>query len=373
QVTLLVISSAGFGRRASLQQNTSTVPPQGQLIAFGPAVFAAAHHLYIKVLTPEWLYALAERIYIPVIGRIVRDTNHAYEALRLHILDLVSLSRAWVIAGKVSDMDTGLLRNLVEANMATPEDEGVTEHSYKSLTDDELLSNTFNFLLAGHETTAHSLSFAVALLALYPDVQRKIYEETHALWPDGAPTTASALAYKESMPKLSYTLATFHETIRLFPAVVRLSKVVHADTTIPAHRFPTTANGEIDNIQAVSISLKTGNIVMVDILGLHMNPMYWGPDVAAFKPERFIDTESYRWPRDAFVAFSSGPRNCIGQRFALAESVCLIASLVRNYEILVPQNLRGKPFEEQRKEMLRWWPGATMTPANCVVSLRRRV
>ncbi|KAF7351367.1 Cytochrome P450 [Mycena sanguinolenta] len=366
QVTLLVISSAGFGRRASWRQDASTVPPPGQLMAFRPAVFAAVGHLFTKVLTPQWLYALAERIYIPVIGRLVRDTNHAYEALRLQILDLVALSRAWVVASKVSDMDAGLLRNLVEANMATQEDEDVTAHSYKSLTDDELLSNSFSFLLAGHETTAHSLSFAVALLALYPDVQQKIYEETCALWPDGTPTTASASSYKESMPRLSYTLAMFHETIRLFPAIVRLAKQVHADATIPAHRFTTTARGEIDDIQDISISVKAGSVVMVDILGLHMNPMYWGSDVADFKPERFVDTESYRWPRDAFVAFSAGPRNCIGQRFALTESVCFIASLARNYEISVPQNLRMKSFEEQKREMLRWRSGVTMTPTNCV-------
>jgi hypothetical protein len=82
-------------------------------------------------------------VYIPVIGRIVRDTNHAYEALKLHMVELVSLSRAWVVKGKVSNMDAGLLRNLVEANMATQEDEGAAPAPYKSLTDDELFSNTF--------------------------------------------------------------------------------------------------------------------------------------------------------------------------------------------------------------------------------------
>jgi hypothetical protein len=196
-------------------------------MAFGPAIFAVVEHLFTKVLTPEWLYTLSERVYIPVIGRIVRDTNHAYEALKLHMLELVSLSRAWVVDGRVSNMDAGLLRNLVEANMAAQEDEDApdaTTNSYKSLTDDELLSNTFvrsSSLIRLHltdpgrhrrffslvmvclrhlhsncsdlrsETTAHSLIFAVALLALYPDVQLRIYEEALTLWPDGAPITAT--------------------------------------------------------------------------------------------------------------------------------------------------------------------------------------
>ncbi|KAJ7800400.1 cytochrome P450 [Mycena olivaceomarginata] len=345
QVTLLVISSVGFGRRASWQQNTSTVPPPGQLMAFGPAVFAAVDHLFPKALTPKWLSALSERVYIPVIGRIVRDTNHAYEALKLHMVELVSLSRAWVVEGKVSNMDAGLLRNLVEANMATQEDEGAAPAPYKSLTDDELFSNTFLFLLAGHETSAHSLAFAVAYLALYPDVQQKIYDEAFMLWPDGAPKTASTSSHA--------SIATFHETIRLFPPVVRISKIVHADTTIKAHRFTTTCNGDIGH----------GSTHESDVLG---------PDAESFKPERFIDTESYKWPRDAFLAFSAGPRGCIGQRFAQTESVCALACLVRTYEISVPERLRAKPFEEQKRSLLSWVPGVTMTPTNCVVDLKRR-
>ncbi|KAF7360194.1 Cytochrome P450 [Mycena venus] len=370
QVSLLVIASAGFGRRTSWQENASAVTP-GHLMPFGPAVFAAVDHLFTKVLTPEWLYALCERTYIPIIGRIVRDTKYAYEALRLHMLDLVSLSRAWVVEGKVAKMDAGLLRNLVEANMATQNDEDAA--TAEGLTDDELLSNMFTFLLAGHETTAHSMSFAIALLALYPDVQRKIYEEALMLWPDGAPTTASTSSYKESMPKLPYTLAAFHETIRLFPPVIRLSKLVYADATIKAHRFTIDNQSKIDNIQEIHVPIKSGSMVLIDILGLHMNPMYWGPDVASFKPERFVDTESYRWPRDAFAAFSAGPRNCIGQRFALIESVCVLASLVRSYEISIPENLRAKSFEEQKRSILSWIPRATITPTNCVVNLRRRL
>ncbi|KAJ7820990.1 cytochrome P450 [Mycena olivaceomarginata] len=377
QVTLLVISSVGFGRRASWQQNASTEPPPGQLMAFGPAVFAAVEYLFPKALTPKWLSALSERMYIPVIGRMVRDANHAYEALKLHMGELVSLSRAWVVEGKVSNMDAALLRNLVEANM---EDEDAAANSYKNLTDDELFSNTFLFLLAGHETTAHSLAFAVAYLALYPDVQQKIYDEAWLLWPDGAPKTASAstMRWHPHIVQL-YTLATFHETIRLFPPVIRISKLVHADTTIKAHRFTTTSNGDIDNVQDISVPVKAGSMVLVDIRGLHMNPMYWGPDAESFKPKRFIDTESYKWPARCVashwvlvLAFSAGPRACIGQRFAVTESVCVLACLVRTYEISVPEKLRAKPFEEQKRSLLSWIPGITMAPTNCVVSLRRR-
>ncbi|KAJ7031991.1 hypothetical protein C8F04DRAFT_904106, partial [Mycena alexandri] len=73
-----------------------------------------------------------------------------------------------------------------------------------------------------------------------------------------------------------------------------------------------------------------------------------------FEPERFLDTESYRWPRDAFVAFSADPRTLIGQRFARTESVCSLASLVRNYEISVTEDLQAAAFDEQKRVMLSW-------------------
>jgi hypothetical protein len=113
-------------------------------MAFGPAVFAAVHHLHTKMLTSEFLYALSERTYIPLVGRVVKNIKNAYEALKLHMLDLVSLSRAWVAEGKLANMDAGLLRNLVEANVAdqATEDTGAA-NSHKRLTDDELFSNTF--------------------------------------------------------------------------------------------------------------------------------------------------------------------------------------------------------------------------------------
>ncbi|KAJ7468050.1 cytochrome P450 [Mycena latifolia] len=367
QVTLLVVASAGFGRRASWHEDSSTKPPPGHKLAFRPALGLTVSRLFTRVLTPNWIYALSARVRLPLIGSALAETREAFDALRDHMLDLISLSRAWVVGGKISNMDAALLRNLVEANMTDTDNV-----LHKKLTDEELLSNVFLFFLAGHETSAHSLSFSVALLALYPDIQQKIYEETVKLWPNGCPPTASLSSYKECMPQLPYTLAAFQETLRLFPAAPRLVKIVQTDTDLTAHRFTTDPTGELQNITPFSVPLTKGSMVVIDIAALHMNPMYWGQDVENFKPERFIDTETYRWPRDAFFGFSGGTRSCVGQRFALAESVCALASLVRSYDISVPDHLGSKSFEEQKRLMLRWKLGVTSTPTNCVVRLRCR-
>lgn len=123
----------------------------------------------------------------------------------------------------------------------------------------------------------------------------------------------------------------------------------------------------------------------------HETAIHWGEDAAEFVPDRFIDTETYHWPREAckhlhphpfpgffniaftVMAFSEGPRACIGQRFAVAEATCIIAKLVRNFEVLVPEELQGKSMAEQRRALLAWAPGVTTVPTGARVRFRRRV
>ncbi|KAJ7634646.1 cytochrome P450 [Roridomyces roridus] len=368
QLTLLIVACAGFGRREPWKEDISTATLGGHKLRFRAAVLrsVAIESLLINSFAPSWL----ARLRLPWVSRIVSETSDTYEALRVHMLDLVSLSRAWMVDGKVdSGMGAGILRNLVEAS--TNELDG----DRKSLTDDEVLSDIFTFLIAGHETSAHALSFAIGLLALYPDVQDKIFKETLDVWPHGLPEIATPASYKECMPKLVYTLATLHESMRLFPPLSRFAKVTRAETTLVARRFIRNKAGQPDKVKAFSIPVEPGSIVIVDIMALHRNPLaalYWGEDVEEFKPERFIDTETYSWPRDAFFTFSGGARSCVGQRFALAEGVCILASLVRRYEIILPSHLVEKPFEEQRRLLLRWKPGLTIVPMDCRVRLRRR-
>ncbi|KIM74190.1 hypothetical protein PILCRDRAFT_828484 [Piloderma croceum F 1598] len=110
----------------------------------------------------------------------------------------------------------------------------------------------------------------------------------------------------------------------------------------------------------------------MDAFGTNLSLLHWGEDAAEFKPERFIDTDTYRWPRDAFLTFSAGARGCIGSRFAMTESVCILALLVRQYEILVPSDLELRSKAEQRDVLLKWTTGVTITPTNSRVRLRRR-
>jgi len=64
--------------------------------------------------------------------------------------------------------------------------------------------------------------------------------------------------------------------------------------------------------------------------------VYWGEDAADFRPSRFIDTDDYKWPRDAFLAFSAGSRGCIGKQAAVVEATAFLARIVAKYKIVPP-------------------------------------
>ena len=68
---------------------------------------------------------------------------------------------------------------------------------------------------------------------------------------------------------------------------------------------------------------------------------HWGSDVKAFRPERFIDTDDYKWPREAFLGFSMGARSCLGQKFAQAEAVAVLTTVIRKYEVFLREDLDG--------------------------------
>ncbi|KAG8865470.1 hypothetical protein FRC20_009806 [Serendipita sp. 405] len=112
-----------------------------------------------------------------------------------------------------------LLSNLVRSAMQTERVGG------QSLSDDEIIGNAYIYLLAGHETTAHSLAWTLALLAAYPDEQEKAYREIM----ENDPSENTVI---RDYPKFKFLLACYYETLRLFPPVQQIPKIAAEDTQI---------------------------------------------------------------------------------------------------------------------------------------------
>ncbi|KAK7038732.1 hypothetical protein VNI00_010617 [Paramarasmius palmivorus] len=358
-VTTMVFTSAAFGKHCAWSE--SAVASKQDVVD----LLSTAERLYMaKILLPEWIYIFAGMVHIPGLSPLLDLTQRTYRALDDQIRELISASRADLLDERTMDRSEGaLLRAFVKANMVFQEDSPGSKDQRRHLTDQELLADMFAFLLAGQETAAATTSMALAYIALYPELQDRVFHEVCQVWPAGPPQEVDEMDNRTTYPRLKYTTAFVNETLRHFPAGSRLGRVVLRDTALPAQRFYRDSEG-LYKTQPYSVPITKGSKILLDFGALHMNPLYWGDDAVDFNPDKFIDTDSYRWPREAFMAFSHGPRNCIGQRFAMTEVVCILAYITRKYRVVVPDGLAGKP-----EVLLEWKPQTANVPLNARVKL----
>lgn len=170
----------------------------------------------------------------------------------------------------------------------------------------ELRDQVATLILAGHETTAVTLFWALFLLARDQPEQLRLAAEVR-----GLPISSS------SLPNLIRTRAVVNETLRLFPPAFTLVREVIA---------PDRAGG---------IDLPRHAVVMIAPWVLHRHRKLWR-DPDAFDPSRFMP-DAPPPPRFAYMPFGAGPRICVGAQFALTEAMLVLAALVQRFEISLPE------------------------------------
>lgn len=165
------------------------------------------------------------------------------------------------------------------------------------------------FLLAGHETTATSLAFALHLLARHPEARARAQEEIDAL-----PSQPFTAATADQLPYLTRVLK---ETMRLYPAAPLVGRRAVEETEIDGHVIPAGAD------------------VLIAPWVTHRHPAHW-TDPDRFDPDRFTPDQETARHRYAWLPFGGGPRACIGRHFSMLESVLALAVLLREYDIETP-------------------------------------
>nr|XP_027194144.1 cytochrome P450 3A8-like [Dermatophagoides pteronyssinus] len=179
----------------------------------------------------------------------------------------------------------------------------------KYLNDDEIVAQSFIFFIAGYETTASTLTFALYELAMNPDIQEKLYEEIMTeIINDGKP-----LDYDHVM-KLQYLDAILAETLRLHSPVLTLNRQVSDKYHIPEYDYT------MDKDECVSIP----------IYAIHHNPEFH-PNPERFDPERFMPENRDKIIPYTYLPFGGGPRNCIGMRFAMSEAKLGLTRLIKDF------------------------------------------
>ena len=180
----------------------------------------------------------------------------------------------------------------------------------EALSDDEIRDQVLVFLLAGHETTAVTLTFAFSLLGQHLDVQHRARAEAEQVLGGRVPTA-------EDVPRLRYTTMMLKEAMRLYPAAFVIGRHTPGGDQIGGYQIP------------------PGSDIYVSPWVTHRHPEFW-PDPERFDPDRFTaDRESERH-RYAWFPFGGGPRACIGQYFSMLEAAVVTAMVLQAYELTAP-------------------------------------
>ncbi|CAH2087256.1 unnamed protein product [Euphydryas editha] len=164
-----------------------------------------------------------------------------------------------------------------------------------------------NFMFAGHDTTATALTFGLMLLADHEDVQERILEECTSILGD-----SDRSPNMSELGEMKYLEAVIKEILRLYPSGPFIGRKITEDFMLG------------------DIKIKKGCEVVVHIYEMQRREDLY-PEPEVFRPERFLDGES-RHPY-AYVPFSAGLRNCIGQRFAKLEMKMAICEIIRNFRL----------------------------------------
>ncbi len=185
--------------------------------------------------------------------------------------------------------------------------------------DAQLRDEVMTIMLAGHETTANALSWVFVLLGQHPEVEEKLRAELSAVLGGREPASADA-------PKLVYTSAVLHEALRLYPPVWAIARSASTDDAIGGVPIP------------------KGALIFFLPWIVHRRADVW-PEPERFDPARWLPDAVRPKSRCAFMPFSSGPRKCIGDGFALLEGTLVLATLMQRVRLrLVPgQRIEPEP------------------------------
>ncbi|KAJ8732610.1 hypothetical protein PYW07_015209 [Mythimna separata] len=181
----------------------------------------------------------------------------------------------------------------------------------KGYTNVELREEVLTLTVAGTDTTAVSIGYTLQLLAKYPEIQEKVYEELCEVFDD------DRMLVKEDLIKLKYLERVVKESLRLFPPVPLIIRKVLEDITLPSGRV-----------------LPAGSGVACSIWGVHRDPRYWGPDAEKFDPDRFLPERFNLENPCSYMPFSNGPRNCLGYQYAMMSIKTALATLLREYKVV---------------------------------------
>ncbi|KAJ3575313.1 hypothetical protein NP233_g1184 [Leucocoprinus birnbaumii] len=224
-------------------------------------------------------------------------------------------------------INNGVMKEIVRRSHAMPIDgKDLLSRLLKAdITPDELYAQISTFIISGHETTALTLAYSIYELSRHQDCQDKLRSELRDFY--GEPT------YDDLQTRLPYLDAVLKETLRLYPALPYMERTVVENDVIPLRQPVNSPEGHIMN----SVHVKPGQTVIIPIIAIQRLDSVW-KDPDTFRPERWLeqlppsDDLPSGWSN--LLAFSDGPRTCIGIRLAIYNYKTMISAMIQHFRFL---------------------------------------
>ncbi|KAB7499154.1 Cytochrome P450 4d2 [Armadillidium nasatum] len=179
----------------------------------------------------------------------------------------------------------------------------------ETLSDEDIREEVDTFMFEGHDTTAVSLNWTLYLLGRHPEAQNRVHEELDCIFGN-----SERAATPSDIREMKYLECCIKESLRLFPSVPVFGRGLKDDLIIDGHVVPKGTN-------AIVLTYR-----------LHRDPEHF-PEPNSFRPERFLSENSVRRNPYAYIPFSAGPRNCIGQKFAMLEEKVVLSTFLRKFRV----------------------------------------
>ncbi|XP_030569514.1 cytochrome P450 4ae1 isoform X2 [Drosophila novamexicana] len=304
-----IISEAAMGVSVDAQRNVDAPVVQ--------AVKDVTNILATRFMRPHLLPPLLFRLLWPS-GH--RKQWNGVKCLHSFTDDIIRRRRQLLLHEQQLGKRSALLDTLLQARL-----EGAP------LTDAQIRDEVSTFIFAGHDTTTSAASFCLFLLSRHASVQRRLFEELYAHY---GPALDRPVIYGD-FADLPYLHCVIKESLRLYPPIPAVGRCLESDLIL----------GEADGAAGAHVVPAGTNVIVLLWQLLHDEQLYEDP--LRFWPERHLDSHKTAETGAAracssYIPFSAGPRNCIGQRFALLELKTIVIKMLRHFELL-PLGVDVKP------------------------------
>ncbi|TLD09610.1 hypothetical protein PspLS_11724 [Pyricularia sp. CBS 133598] len=347
ELYLHVFTYVCYGIKYDFKQPAHTTIPAGHSRSYKDCLHSSIAGVLMLRLVPFWLMGM------PGMPGKIQNFRQAILELQQYLDEMISSCKAKIAQGQVEKDGENLLSFMVRRSKESQEQSktgaGVPDNY---LSESEIRGNLFTYARGGHESSAHTLTFMIYLLAAMPDVQQWLLQEIDEVLVGDDIGWQSEEAFLGVFARLKRCQAAVNETLRLYPSVIVIPKA-----------NPSSASLRVGDRE---IHLPPGVSVYVNMPGVQVHEGTWGPDAKIWNPRRWITTpgaaaddqsdslakERLQPPTDgAFVPWSEGKRACPGKRFSQVGLVAALATMLACHRVeVIPDD--GESAEAAKERTL---------------------